>query len=264
MRAGTVALVGAGPGDPELITVRGLARLRCADVILYDRLVDRRLVDETPPHALRIYAGKACGAHTLPQSEINALLVAHAQDGRRVVRLKGGDPFVFGRGGEEAEALARAGIPCEVVPGISSAIAVPASAGIPVTHRGVASSFAVVTGHDGDDGAGVDWSRLATGVDTIVVLMGLASLPRIMDTLVAHGRAASTPVAVISAGTTAAERTLVGTIADIAAAVKLADLATPALVVIGEVVAVRDRIRGGHAGIERDLSASDVEEPVAT
>jgi uroporphyrin-III C-methyltransferase len=263
MRPGTVALVGAGPADPELITVRGLARLRAADVLVYDRLVDRRLVDEAPPHALRIYAGKACGAHALPQDEINALLVAHARDGQRVVRLKGGDPFVFGRGGEEAEALARAGIPCEIVPGISSAIAVPAAAGIPLTHRGVASSFAVVTGHDCDEGAGVDWDRLATGVDTIVVLMGLASLPRIMATLVARGRAATTPVAVISAGTTAAQRTLIGTLADIAPRVKLADLATPALVVIGEVVAVRDRIRA-HAAVERDLSASDVEEPVAT
>src|SRR5437773_1243683 len=142
-----VALVGAGPGDPGLMTVRGLALLRRADVVVYDRLVDPRLLDEARPDAIRVFVGKASGAHTLPQREINALLVRHAGRGRRVVRLKGGDPFVFGRGGEEAEALAAAGIPFEVVPGVSSAVAVPAYAGIPLTHRGVASSFAVVTGH---------------------------------------------------------------------------------------------------------------------
>ncbi len=243
MRPGTVALVGAGPGDPELITLRGLARIRCADVVVYDRLVDRRLLDEAPPHALRIYAGKACGAHALPQGEINALLIAHATEGARVVRLKGGDPFVFGRGAEEAEALARAGIACEIVPGLTSAVAVPAAAGIPVTHRGVASSFTVVTGHACADGAGADWEHLATGVDTIVVLMGLGNLAHIAHELIAHGRAASTPVAVVSAGTTEAQETLIGTLADIAARAKAASIAAPALVVIGDVVAVRDRIR---------------------
>jgi siroheme synthase len=146
VRVGRVTLVGAGPGDPGLLTVRGCRRLRRADVVVYDRLVDPRLLDEGPPHALRIFTGKMRGVHTLPQGDINALLVAHAHRGKRVVRLKGGDPFVFGRGGEEAEALAAAGVLCEVIPGVSSAIAVPASAGIPVTHRGVASSFAVVTG----------------------------------------------------------------------------------------------------------------------
>src|SRR2546425_10203940 len=147
MRVGSVALVGAGPGDPGLITVRGLELLRRADVVVYDRLVDRRLLAEAP-RARRIFAGKASSAHTLAQSSINALLVRHARRGRRVVRLKGGDPFVFGRGGEEAEALARARIPFEVVPGVTSAVAAPAYAGIPLTHRGVASSFAVVTGHE--------------------------------------------------------------------------------------------------------------------
>ena len=159
----SVALVGAGPGDPGLMTVRGLALLRRADVVVYDRLVDPKLLDETRPDAIRVFVGKASGAHTLPQPQINALLVRHARRGRRVVRLKGGDPFVFGRGGEEAEALAAAGIAFEVVPGVSAAVAVPAYAGIPVTHRGTASSFAVVTGHEDEDkdGPTVDWARLA-------------------------------------------------------------------------------------------------------
>src|SRR5438034_3879634 len=191
-----VALVGAGPGDPGLMTVRGLALLRRADVVVYDRLVDPRLLDEARPDAHRVFVGKASGAHTLPQPEINALLVRHAAQGRRVVRLKGGDPFVFGRGGEEAEALAAAGIPFEIVPGVSSAVAAPAYAGIPLTHRGVASSFAVVTGHEGcgKARAGVDWARLATAVDTLVVLMGVAALPRIARELIARGRAPHTPV----------------------------------------------------------------------
>jgi uroporphyrin-III C-methyltransferase len=235
---GIVSLVGAGPGDPELITVRGLARLRAADVVIYDRLVDPRLLDEAPASALRIFAGKASGTHALPQETINAMLIAYASRGCRVVRLKGGDPFVFGRGGEEVEALAEAGITCEVVPGVSSAIGVPAAAGIPLTHRGLASSVAVVTGHDCDDGAGVDWARLATGADTIVVLMGLANLPRIAHTLVANGRPAATPVAVISAGTTDAERTVVGTLEDITGRVEAAALQAPAVVVVGEVVAL--------------------------
>jgi len=169
---GSVALVGAGPGDPDLMTVRGLATLRRAEVVVYDRLIDPRLLDEAPARALRVFVGKASGAHTLPQDEINALLVAHARRGRRVVRLKGGDPYVFGRGGEEAAALAAAGIPYEVVPGVSSAVAAPAAAGIPLTHRAVASSFAVVTGHEDERKASprVDWARLATAVDTLVIL----------------------------------------------------------------------------------------------
>ncbi len=178
MRVGTVALVGAGPGDPGLMTVRGLELLRRAQVVVYDRLVDPRLLDEAP-RARRIFAGKASGHHALPQEQINALLILHARRGRRVVRLKGGDPFVFGRGGEEAEALAGARIPFEVVPGVSSALAAPAYAGIPVTHRGVASSFTVVTGHGSAPGQGssVDWARLARASDTLVVLMGVESLP---------------------------------------------------------------------------------------
>src|SRR5216110_2483649 len=191
----SVALVGAGPGDPGLMTVRGLELLRHADVVVYDRLVHPRLLDEAP-RARRVFAGKAAGRHALPQERITALLVTHARRGRRVVRLKGGDPFVFGRGGEEALALERAGVPFEVVPGVTAAVAVPAYAGIPLTHRGVASSFAVVTGHGcaSERGRPVDWARLATAVDTLVVLMGLERLAEIARELVARGRPAETPV----------------------------------------------------------------------
>jgi uroporphyrin-III C-methyltransferase len=179
--SGRVVLVGAGPGDPELITRRGLRWLQRAEVVVYDQLVSPELLDEAPPDALQIFAGKSAGNHCMPQESINALLVRHALAGRLVVRLKGGDSFVFGRGGEEARACLAAGVPLDVVPGVTSAVAVPAAAGIPVTHRGVASSFAVVTGHEdpGKPGGRVDWERLAGAVDTIVVLMGTAALPEI-------------------------------------------------------------------------------------
>jgi uroporphyrin-III C-methyltransferase len=244
MRLGRVYLVGAGPGDPGLMTVRGRDLLRRADVVVYDRLVDPALLDEAPPGALTIFAGKRSGDHCLAQGEINALIVRHARAGREVVRLKGGDPFVFGRGGEEAEALAEAGIPFEIVPGVTSAVAVPAYAGIPLTHRGVASSFAVVTGH-GEAGAppDADWARLATAVDTLVVLMGASALPRIVQTLLTHGRPAATPVALIRWGTTDAQTTLVGTLADIVERARIARLGPPVVVVIGEVVALRGRLR---------------------
>ena len=242
MSAGAIALVGAGPGDPGLMTVRGLALLRRADVIVYDRLVDRRLLREAP-RARRIFVGKATGAHTLPQHEINALLVQHARRGRRVVRLKGGDPFVFGRGGEEAEALAAAGIPFEVVPGVSSAIAAPAYAGIPVTHREIASSFAVVTGHECRAARErVDWSRLATAVDTLVVLMGVAALPRIARELIAHGRAADTPVALVRSATTAWQTVLTGRLSDIGVRARAARVEPPVVIVIGQVVSLTERL----------------------
>ncbi len=255
---GTVYLVGAGPGDPGLITVRGLELLRRADVIVYDRLVNPVLLDEAPADALRIFAGKFTGTHSLPQEQINTLLITHARRGRRVVRLKGGDPFVFGRGGEEAEALADAGIPFEIVPGVSSAVAVPAYAGIPLTHRRFASSFAVVTGHEascGDTGAaGV--GRLGTAVDTLVVLMGLATLPRLVADLVAHGRAPATPVALIQAGTTELQRTIIGTLADIVEKTRTAGFEPPVVIVIGEVVRLRGRLRRSHrdATVQRQLT----------
>ena len=242
MRVGSVALIGAGPGDPGLMTVRGLALLRRADVVVYDRLVDRRLLREAP-RARRIFAGKASGAHAMPQEQINALLVLHARRGRRVVRLKGGDPFVFGRGGEEALALVAAGVPFEIVPGVTSAVAAAAYAGIPLTHRGVASSFAVVTGHEcDDDRARVDWARLATAVDTLVVLMGVAALPRIAAELIAHGRAPETPVALVRWGTTALQTVLSGPLSDIGARARAARLEPPVVIVIGEVVALGDHL----------------------
>jgi uroporphyrinogen III methyltransferase / synthase len=244
MGLGRVHLVGAGPGDPGLLTLRGRQALRRADVVVYDRLVDPRLLALAPPRALRIFAGKAAGHHAVPQATIDALLVTHAAAGRRVVRLKGGDPFLFGRGGEEAAALAAHGIPFEIVPGVSSVAAVPAYAGIPLTHRGVASSVAVVTGHEGDgkEKGRVDWARLATAVDTLVVVMGLGSLPQIAADLVAHGRPADTPVALIRQGTTAAQETVVGTLGDIAGRARAAGLTPPVLAVVGDVVALRARL----------------------
>ena len=238
---GSVALVGAGPGDPDLMTVRGLATLRRAEVVVYDRLIDPRLLDEAPARALRVFVGKASGAHTLPQDEINALLVAHARRGRRVVRLKGGDPYVFGRGGEEAAALAAAGIPYEVVPGVSTAVAAPAAAGIPLTHRAVASSFAVVTGHEDEGKAStrVDWARLATAVDTLVILMGLENLPRIARALLRAGRRADTPVALVERGATTAQRVVIGRLDAIAALAVSAGVQAPAVIVVGDVVALR-------------------------
>jgi uroporphyrinogen III methyltransferase / synthase len=236
---GRVVLVGAGPGDPDLITVKGLRWLRRADVVVYDQLVGPALLDEAPAGALRIFAGKSAGRHYLEQSAINSILIHHAEAGRLVIRLKGGDPFVFGRGGEEILACARVGVAVEVVPGVSSALAVPAAAGIPITHRGLASSFAVVTGHEdpGKPESAVDWDRLATAVDTLIILMGVGAFPRIALRLLAAGRSAATPVAVIYRGTTEAEETLVGTLGDIA--VLAEQLQSPAVIVIGEAVTFR-------------------------
>ncbi|HEU0113544.1 MAG TPA: uroporphyrinogen-III C-methyltransferase [Thermomicrobiales bacterium] len=241
---GLVSLVGAGPGDPELITVRGLARLRAADTVVYDRLVDPRLVAEAPAAAERIFVGKAAGYAALAQADIEALLIARARAGRRVVRLKGGDPFVFGRGGEEVEALVAAGVPVEVVPGVTSAFAAPASAGIPVTHRGLASAVTIVTGHDAPDKAGnpVDWDWLAAANGTLVVLMGLGQLRQICDRLVAGGRDAATPAAVIAAGTWADQRVVEAPLGALADAVAAAPIVAPALIVVGDVVGVRATI----------------------
>ena len=234
--------MGAGPGDPGLLTVRALERLREAEVVVYDRLVNPAILAEAPPEALRIFAGKRVGSHCLPQTEINALLVHHAEAGRLVVRLKGGDPFVFGRGGEEALALSEAGIPFEVVPGISSAIAVPAYAGIPVTHRGVAASFAVLTGHEDPwrDGDAINLVKLATAVDTLVVLMAVGTFPRIVGALLANGRPPETPVALIRWGTTEAQEVRVGTLTDIVGRAR--GLEPPVVAVIGEVVRLQQRL----------------------
>ncbi len=241
----TVHLIGAGPGDPGLITVRGWKLVQQAEVVVYDRLVHPEIVQEAPADAIRIYVGKETGLHYVPQEQINELLVTHARQGLRVIRLKGGDPFVFGRGGEEAKALADAGIPFEIVPGVSSAIAVPAYAGIPVTHRKVASSFAVVTGHEegGKDVSTRDWAALATAVDTLVVLMGMKGLTKIVDQLLAHGRSPEIPVALIHWGTTNEQQTVTGTLADIIAKATAAGLEPPVVTVIGEVVTLREHLQ---------------------
>jgi uroporphyrin-III C-methyltransferase len=239
--SGKVYLVGAGPGDPGLMTVRGLQLLRVAQVVVYDQLVNPVLLEEVAVDAERIFVGKQAGRHCIAQSEINSVLINYARRGCEVVRLKGGDPFVFGRGGEEAEALADAGIVFEIVPGVSSAVAVPAYAGIPLTHRDYASSFAVVTGHEAiKSKSSVDWAKLATAVDTLVILMGLHNLPAIVAKLVAHGRSPETPAAVIHQGTTEQQETVIGTLVDIVE--KSAALKAPALIVVGEVVRLADKL----------------------
>ena len=240
---GTVYLVGAGPGDPGLITVRGLACLRGAGVVVYDRLIPRALLSEAP-HAQWIDVGKQPDRHPVPQEQINEILVAQARLGKTVVRLKGGDPFVFGRGGEEAEALARAGLPFEVVPGVTSAIAAAAYAGIPITHRDAASSFAVFTGHRRSDAAEPAAGQQAgASADTLVYLMGMGNLPTIVDDLLAAGHSAQTPVAVVSHGTWPQQRTVTGCLGDIVAEVAAANIGAPAAVIAGDVVRLREQLR---------------------
>ena len=238
---GHVWLVGAGPGDPGLITATGLAALRRAEVVVYDRLAPPALLAEVPAEALLLDAGKAAGDHAMTQDEINAALVEHGSAGRRVVRLKGGDPFVFGRGGEEMRALVDAAVPCTVVPGVTSAIGGIALAGIPITHRGVASSFAVVTGHEDPSKpeSAVDWGALATAVDTLVVLMGATRLEAITNALVAGGRSAGTPAAVVQSAGTPLQRTVEGTLEDIASVAAAAGVHAPALLVVGDVTRLR-------------------------
>ncbi|KAA3661685.1 MAG: uroporphyrinogen-III C-methyltransferase [Chloroflexi bacterium] len=241
IQTGIVFLVGAGPGDPDLITVKGMKCLQQAEVVVYDRLANPALLEYAPPLAEYVYVGKEPKRHRLPQDEINAVLVQYAQQGKRVVRLKGGDPFVFGRGGEETAVLAAAGIPFEVVPGISSALAVPAYAGIPVTQRQMAQSFTVVTGHTccDDDPFGANWEDLPT-TGTLVILMGVRYLPQITKRLLAAGRSPDTPAATIRWGTTPQQEVIVGTIANIAEKAKY--IAPPAISVIGEVVAMRESL----------------------
>ncbi|MFF4540513.1 uroporphyrinogen-III C-methyltransferase [Streptomyces aureus] len=235
-----VALVGGGPGDPDLITVRGRRLLAEADVVIADRLGPRDLLAELPPHVEVIDAAKIPYGRFMAQEAINNTLIEHAKQGKSVVRLKGGDPFVFGRGMEEAQALAEAGIACTVVPGISSSISVPGAAGIPVTHRGVAHEFTVVSGHvaPDDERSLVDWPALAKLRGTLVVLMGVDKIGRIADTLVAHGKSADTPVALVQEGTTAAQRRVDATLATVADTVRSEDVRPPAVIVIGEVVDV--------------------------
>ena len=234
---GKVYLVGAGPGDPDLLTLKGKKCLEQADVVLYDRLVSDKLLEYAGEKTELINVGKQPGKPCSYQIAIEELLVRKAREGKTLVRLKGGDPFVFGRGGEEAGALKRAGIPYEIVPGVSSAIAVPAYAGIPVTHRSCASSVAIVTGHNASGGRGeVRWGELVHSVDTIVILMGLHHLRAIMNRLLESGCEPNRPVALIHSGTRPSQTTVVGTVATIADLADQARCQSPALIVVGEVV----------------------------
>ncbi len=234
---GRVVLVGAGPGDPGLITVRGAEALRSADVVVFDRLVPAELLAYAPADAERVYVGKEPGRSAMPQEEISAMLVRRARAGLHVVRLKGGDPFVFGRGGEEALACAAAGVPFEVVPGVSSAVAAPAFAGIPVTHRGVARSFAVVTGATahGDD---IDLARVATSTDTLVVLMAAGRLAATCRELIEAGRPPAQPAAIVQWAATPEQRSVVGTLASLPDLASAARIGPPATLVVGEVAAL--------------------------
>lgn len=234
---GKVFLVGAGPGDPKLLTLKAVEVLREADVVVYDRLVSEAILEFAPEDAEKIYVGKSSEKHELSQEKINKLLVNKALDGKKVVRLKGGDPFIFGRGGEEAEALADKKIAFEVVPGVTSAVAAPTYAGIPLTHRDYASSVAVVTGHQAADAESpIDWGRLAGSVDTIVVLMGVGSLESTANALIEGGLSPNLPVAVIEWGTTEKQRSLIGTLGTIAEDAREKNVKPPAVIVIGEVV----------------------------
>lgn len=243
MKQGRISIVGAGPGDPELITVKAMRAIQTADVILYDRLVNEELLGYGSADALRIYCGKSPGHHSMTQEQIEKLMTRHAAAGSHVVRLKGGDPFVFGRGGEEALAAAAEGIPYEIIPGLTSAIGAAASSGIPLTHRGVAASFAIVTGSRcNEHSAPVRWDALAHGVDTLVIYMGVSRLGEIRDQLLLHGKDPATPAALIENGTTARERTVTGTLGNIDKLAAMMKISNPALIMIGEAVKVREQL----------------------
>ncbi len=256
---GKVYLVGAGPGDPDLITRKGLRCLRMADVVIYDRLVSPELLDEAPLQARRIFVGKKPGCHAMKQEEIQSLLIHYARLGCRVVRLKGGDPFVFGRGGEEALALSQAGIPFEVVPGVSSAMAVPAYAGIPVTQRDYAASVTIVTGHEQKTQASpaINWDALAKTGGTLVILMGVEAFAHITQRLLDGGLSPDTAAAVIQQGTVPQQRVVKGTLSNIAQRATAARIQSPAITVIGAVVALSDALNWFET-----LPLQDAEKPV--
>jgi uroporphyrinogen III methyltransferase / synthase len=241
---GKVYLIGAGPGDPGLITVKGLDCVRRADVIVYDYLANDRLLEQRKPEAELLYVGKQGGKHTLPQDDINALIVKKAKEGKIVARLKGGDPFIFGRGGEEAEDLVDHGIAFEVVPGVTAATAVPTYAGIPLTHRDYTASVAFVTGHEDPtkEASKVHWDRIATGIGTLVFFMGMKNLQNIVDNLITYGRSPQCPVALIQWGTRTDQKVVTGTLQDIVPKVKEAQLGPPAIIVVGEVVKLREKL----------------------
>jgi len=236
MAYGKVYLVGAGPGDPKLLTVKAVELLKEADVVIYDRLVDESILNLAPEKAEKIYVGKRTGKHEVPQDKITELIIEKAQMGGKIVRLKGGDPFIFGRGGEEAEALVEKGIQFEVVPGVSSAVVVPAYAGIPLTHRDYASSVAIITGHRaGDAERVIDWAKIADAVDTMVILMGVESLDAITAKLLQGGITPEKPVAIVESGTYPKQRTLIGKLGTIVKEAEAKQIKPPAVIVIGEV-----------------------------
>lgn len=241
---GRIFLAGAGPGDPELITLKAVRAIAAADVIVYDYLVNPELLKHARPEAERIYVGKQAGAHTMRQEEINSLLVRLAGEGKVVTRLKGGDPFVFGRGGEEALEAVKAGIEFEIVPGVTAGVAATAYAGIPVTQRGLTSSVTFITGHEDPqkDESDIDWANLASSRGTLVFYMGVSRLEQIAARLVENGMPESTPAAVIHRGTTTVQRTAAGTLADIAGKVRAGALTAPAIIVVGEVVSLREKL----------------------
>lgn len=240
---GKVYIVGAGPGSVDLITVKGLRCIQQADVILYDRLVNKELLEFAKPNAELIFVGKLPKLHGVIQDRIHRLLVEHAMQGKVVTRLKGGDPFVFGRGAEEAETLVEAGIPFEIVPGVTSGVAAPAYAGIPVTHRDYGSSFALVTGHmrEGKDDA-INWKGLAESIDTLAIYMGVGNLSYITEQLIKYNRNPSTPVALIHWGTTDNQRTITGTLETIVDIAKNEKIENPSMILVGEVVRMREKI----------------------
>ena len=244
MNSGKVYLVGAGPGDPGLITVKGKECIQKADVLIYDYLASPLLLQYANPLAELLYVGKKGGDHTLAQDKINDLIIEKARQGKTVTRLKGGDPFIFGRGGEEAEELVDAGIQFEIVPGVTSAIAAPAYAGIPLTHRDFTSTAALVTGHEDPtkNESSINWEALAKGMGTIVFLMGVKNLPSIVEKLMAHGMARTTPIALVRWGTTTRQETVSGTLETIVEAVKKANLKPPSIIVVGNVVGLRSRL----------------------
>jgi uroporphyrin-III C-methyltransferase/precorrin-2 dehydrogenase/sirohydrochlorin ferrochelatase len=258
---GKVYLVGAGPGDPELLTVKGRRLLECADTVVFDALVDSRLLEVCRPATTRLYVGKRDRHHTRPQAEINSLLIDEARAGRIVVRLKGGDPFIFGRGGEEAEALVQAGVAYEIVPGVSAGVAVPAYAGIPLTHRDFTSELVFLTGHECvTNPSPVNWAHYAKSSASLVIFMGLHNLGAIVRQLLDHGRDAHCPVAVIENGTTDHQRTVVAPLARIADETAAAGIQPPALIVVGKVVGLRDTLNwfeptlAGHPSVKETPS----------
>ena len=252
---GKVYLVGAGPGDPELITVKGLRCIEQADVILYDRLVNPELLQYAKPKAELIFCGKLPHHHAMKQELINQTLVKHAKKGKCVTRLKGGDPFVFGRGGEEAEELAKNRIPFEIVPGITAGIAAPSYAGIPVTHRDYGSSFAFVTGHikSGGDDDHIKWEALCQ-IDTLAIYMGVKNLPTIQSKLLSFGKSSSTPVALITWGTTDKQKTIVTNLGNVMIDAEKGKIENPCMIVIGEVVRMREKIQWFETSFKEKLT----------